>query len=45
MGRGNAAFSRVTLEQGTPPGQEEFQRRLQDPDVFVQKHARETWTD
>jgi neutral ceramidase len=34
-----AAFSRVTLEQGTPPSQEEFKRRLQDPDVHVQKHA------
>jgi Neutral/alkaline non-lysosomal ceramidase, N-terminal len=35
-----AAFERVTLEQGTPPSQEEFQRRLQDSDPFVQKHAR-----
>jgi neutral/alkaline ceramidase-like enzyme len=35
-----AALSQATLEQGTLPSQEEFQKRLQDADVHVQKHAR-----
>jgi neutral ceramidase len=34
-----AAFDRVLLEQATPPSREEFQKRLKDNDVFIQRHA------
>jgi hypothetical protein len=37
-----AAFDRATIEQGTLPSREDFEKRLQDTDVHVQKHARRT---
>jgi hypothetical protein len=36
----HAALEQVTLEQATPPSREEFEKRLKDKDVFVQRHAR-----
>jgi neutral ceramidase len=35
-----AAIERVTLEQATPPSREEFEKRLKDKDLSVQRHAR-----
>ena len=35
-----AAFERVDLPLATPPTREEFEKRLQDKNVFVQRHAR-----
>lgn len=34
------AFDRVDLPFATPPSREQLQARLQDPDVYVQRHAR-----
>jgi neutral ceramidase len=36
----HAAFERVDLPLGTPPSREEFEKRLKDPNVFIQRHAR-----
>jgi hypothetical protein len=35
-----SALERVTLEQASPPSREEFEKRLNDKDVFIQRHAR-----
>ncbi len=34
------AFDRVDLPFATPPTREQLQARLQDPDIYVQRHAR-----
>jgi hypothetical protein len=35
-----AAFDRVELPLAKPPTREELEKRLKDPNVFVQRHAR-----
>ncbi len=36
----HTAFDRVELPFDTPPTREQLQARLQDPDIYVQRHAR-----
>jgi neutral ceramidase len=35
-----SALEKLTLEQATPPTREEFEKRLKDKDVLIQRHAR-----
>jgi hypothetical protein len=40
QGKLQAVFERVDLPLGTPPTKEEFRKKLEDRNVFVQRHAR-----